>query len=83
MRFVKETYGILFHARKVVPNRQQCNDVPLEAVHATEVGRLGVTARGAPAGQRVEVRCRYETHEARTGDAELPAEPSQLAPTGL
>lgn len=80
---MKETYGILFHARKVVPNRQRCNDVPLEAVRAAEVGRRGATARGAPAGQRVEVRCRCGTHEARTGDAALPAEPSQLAPTGL
>lgn len=82
-RFTNESYGILVHVHKVVPNQQQCNDVLLEAVRAAEVDRRGAAARGAPAHQRVEVRCRCGTHEARTADAELPAEPSQLAPTAL
>lgn len=80
---MNETYGILFHVRIVVPSQQQCNDVPLGAVRAAEVNMRGATAREVPAHQRAEVRCRCGTHEARTGDAESPDEPLQLAPKGL
>lgn len=80
---MKITYGILFRVRKVVPNQQQCNDAPLEAVRAAEANRRGAIARGAPAYQREEVRCHCGIHEERSGDAEPPAEPWKLVPTGL